>query len=496
MTTYSDTDLDEYVAQAKALSRSDRAARKNEITAEIAKLKGYARPTTQQRALDDALSAELAAISTANDEDDVRLAEIRRSAAGGLSLERGAYGDYRGSGDSDPSVHVPFRGNPWDAGERMEVRDRARRALDTLARDKQLPGDEHAVEKVTRALDGHDGGDLDRLAAWTAATSDPAYRSAFMRLFADPEHGHREFSDAELGAFRRVQSLSRAMSLTDSQGGFLIPFQLDPSVIISNSGSVNPIRQISRVVVATGDTWNGVSSAGVTAEWLAEAVEAADASPTLAQPSIVNHKASAFVPVSFEAFGDMADGAAEVAKLLTDAKEQLEAKAFVTGTGTGQPFGVATAMPAGSKVATAAADVLASGDVYALQEALPPRFQGSAQWLANLATHNQIARFETTAGARLFPEINASPPRLLRKPIHEASHLNKAGNTATAGNDNVMVYGDWSHWVITDRIGTSIELVQNLFGANRRPTGQRGWLMWSRVGADAVVDAAFRLLTA
>jgi predicted phage gp36 major capsid-like protein len=36
----------------------------------------------------------------------------------------------------------------------------------------------------------------------------------------------------------------------------------------------------------------------------------------------------------------------------------------------------------------------------------------------------------------------------------------------------------------------------NLFGANRRPTGQRGMFLWARVGSDSVVDNAFRLLTA
>jgi hypothetical protein len=35
-----------------------------------------------------------------------------------------------------------------------------------------------------------------------------------------------------------------------------------------------------------------------------------------------------------------------------------------------------------------------------------------------------------------------------------------------------------------DRVGTSIEVVQNVFGTNHRPTGQRGFDMHFRVGAD------------
>jgi HK97 family phage major capsid protein len=64
------------------------------------------------------------------------------------------------------------------------------------------------------------------------------------------------------------------------------PLVIDPTVLISSAGSINPIRAISRVVQTISDTWNGVTSAGVVAEWLAEGAEAADASRTLAQPSI------------------------------------------------------------------------------------------------------------------------------------------------------------------------------------------------------------------
>jgi hypothetical protein len=44
----------------------------------------------------------------------------------------------------------------------------------------------------------------------------------------------------------------------------------------------------------------GITSAGATAEWKAELAEAADASPTLAEPAITIHAGDAFVPYSFE----------------------------------------------------------------------------------------------------------------------------------------------------------------------------------------------------
>ncbi|MPZ15599.1 MAG: phage major capsid protein [Chloroflexi bacterium] len=378
-----------------------------------------------------------------------------------------------------------------------ETRDQARRALENLARSSErLETTDQAIEKVTRALDGYDGANTDDVARWTAATIDPAYESAFRKLLRDPQNGHREFSDRELAAFQHARQVQRAMSLTDSAGGYMVPFQLDPSIILTSDGSINPIRRIAKVVTATGDKWNGVSSAGVTASWDAEAAEVSDDAPTLAQPSIDVFKLAAFVPISIEAHQDAANVDSEVGMLLADAKEQLEAEAFVSGAGTTEPIGITTALDGtASDVPTATADVLVAADLFGLQAALPPRFQGRAAWTASLETINEIHQMETTNGARLFPEL--AQDRLLRKPLYEASYLDAAGDTATAGNDYVAVYGDWSNYVIADRIGTTVEFIPHLFHTTtNRPSGQRGWYMFSRVGADSVNDAAFRMLVA
>ena len=101
----------------------------------------------------------------------------------------------------------------------------------------------------------------------------------------------------EMRAWNEVEQF-RAMSLTDSAGGYLVPFQLDPTVIITSSGSRNDIRMVARQVVATGDTWNGVSSGAVSWSWDAEAAQVSDDTTTFAQPSIPVYKASGFVPIS------------------------------------------------------------------------------------------------------------------------------------------------------------------------------------------------------
>src|SRR5258708_36067587 len=109
--------------------------------------------------------------------------------------------------------------------------------------------------------------------------------------------------------------------------------------MLTSSGSVNPLRQISRVVQTVTDTWQGVTSAGVTAEWIAEAAEGADASPTLGSPSIPVYKGDAFLSFSFEVQGDALNFMSELSKLLVDGAEQLNATAYTTGSGNGEPTG-------------------------------------------------------------------------------------------------------------------------------------------------------------
>ena len=58
-----------------------------------------------------------------------------------------------------------------------------------------------------------------------------------------------------------------------------------------------------------------------------------------------------------------------------------------------------------------------------------------------------------------------------------------------------MVAGDFSQFVIVDRIGATIEMVPLLMGAtNRFPTGQRGAYFYARVGSGVLKPGAFEYL--
>ena len=59
----------------------------------------------------------------------------------------------------------------------------------------------------------------------------------------------------------------------------------------------------------------------------------------------------------------------------------------------------------------------------------------------------------------------------------------------------ILAIGDFKQFVIAQRAGMEIELVQTLFGTTtNRPTGERGWFAHARVGSDKAVLNAFRVL--
>nr|WP_052479106.1 phage major capsid protein [Kibdelosporangium sp. MJ126-NF4]CEL22155.1 Phage major capsid protein [Kibdelosporangium sp. MJ126-NF4]CTQ92936.1 hypothetical protein [Kibdelosporangium sp. MJ126-NF4]CTQ95571.1 Phage major capsid protein [Kibdelosporangium sp. MJ126-NF4] len=403
-----------------------------------------------------------------------------------------------GQADNAPTPYEPLgTGAPHTttaAGSPFEL---AHRSVDAAFRAGLLP--DYGAERITTLITQGPAQSRSLAARWAVTAGAEHYRTAFVKLLADPQRGHLLWTPDEGDAFRQAaetQTELRAMSGgTDTAGGFMVPVTLDPTIMLSSAGSVNPLRQVARIVQTTTDGWNGITSAGATAEWKTEGASVADASPTLQSPGIPVHFGDAFVPYSYELGMDAAAFLAELARVLSDAADQLQATAYMNGTGTGQPTGLVTSLPPASRIATAAADTIVPADVVKLQNALPPRFQPRAQWCANLATINTLGSFETSNGSLRFPEVSGG--NLLRKPLHEASTLETAGSATGAGTDDVLLYGDFQHFVIVDRIGTSLELIPNLLDPNTgRPTAQRGAMLWFRTGSDVVVDNAFRLLTA
>ncbi len=315
-----------------------------------------------------------------------------------------------------------------------------------------------------------------------------------MLMTGSPEY-HRQFEQYSQSQGNYAGELLRtAMSLTSTNGGLLVPFTLDPTIILTNSGIAGPIRSISTVKTVATNTWNGVTSAGVTASWTAEGVETADASPTFTQPTITPKRADAWVNGSYEVLAD-SGFASELGRLLGDAKVRLEEAAFATANvGATRPRGVVAAVAAvtASLVSSITISTYAVGDTYNTSDALRPRDAAQASWIANKKIFSLTRRFDTSGGSAFWANLGMGiPNQLIGQPAYECSTM---GSVITTGA-NVLLVGNFSEYYIVDRVGMSViydPLIRST--GNNRPTGQAGWFAMWRVGGDVVDVDAFRLL--
>lgn len=284
---------------------------------------------------------------------------------------------------------------------------------------------------------------------------------------------------------------------TGTQGGFLVPTHLDPSLILTNSGSSNIIRSMSRVVTLTQENvWHGVSTAGVTASWDAELAEVSDDSPTFSNPSVPVYGGQAFIQATLDALADT-DIADDVLMLFADARDRLEGAAHAVGSGVGQPTGIFTALDANTNVeiTSTTAAVIGLVDIHGVYRQVPVRWRGRSSWLMNPLYSLAIKALGTALSASYSTDITQPvADRLIGRPLVESDDAPTTQTTTAL--DNELVFGDFSNFVIVDKPGsTTTQFIPTLFNtANNLPDGRVGWYMRWRNGSDSVNDLAFRLL--
>lgn len=360
--------------------------------------------------------------------------------------------------------------------ERDLLRDGAMRAVEMAKFPHERANREDVQTHVANLLEKHGATDGGVLARHILATGSPVYKRAFGKALVGAP-----LTDAE----------TRALGSAGASGGYAVPFIVDPTIIPTSNGVVNPLRQISRIETISGaDTWKGISSGAVVASRDAEATEVSDDTPTLAQPTATVTKASAFVPFTDEIGADWVSLQSEMARLIQDAKDTEEATSFTTGVGTGvNPQGIITGATGTIAAGTAA---FAVAHLYALQEALPPRFEPNARFLAHNTQFNRVRQLDTTGGANMWVRLpDGQPPQLLGYPAHKLSTMD---SVLTAGSE-IMVFGDFWYFLIVDRLGLTVELIPHLFGASGRPTGQRGIYANWRNTSKVLSAAAFKVLS-
>jgi len=456
------------------------AAELESLRTEIADLDAIEEPTEEQATRFAAALAEWDTKKAAHDELVARaekIAEIKRAALEPKNVESGFGG-----------INVNIKRDPFDNLDELRFADpnsedviaRAHTALEESSVRGVSDSD---IEEAIRKVENVSGA-----AVYALRHGSPAYMSAFSEYMRSG--GLPVYTPEQAAAVRA------SLSLTTGAGGFALPTLLDPTLIHTGTATRNPLRSISRVVSGTQNVWHGVSVGNVTTYWKAEGSAFTDGSPTFAGPSVTAAALTAYVTASYEIFED-SNLQAQLPGLIAESLDYAESTAFISGSGTSAPKGIVTAISAtaGSTVTATTRGSFTSAsvaDVFAVVNAVTPRFEDSATWVANKATFNTIRQMSTGSYGSLFWSdfSSQSSERLLGSPKVASSDM----ATTTTSGTVLAILGDFNQFVIYDRIGVQVEFIQNVVDGSGLPVGQRGLVAHKRVGSDVTDLNAFRFL--
>jgi HK97 family phage major capsid protein len=378
-----------------------------------------------------------------------------------------------------------------------KVDDNARRAIERV--QYGVRNREGAQERAEELLDTVDNSSRD-LAKRMLLTGDSTYERAFTKVL---RHGNDAFCSPD----ERQALMRAAASLgTDGQGGYAVPFQLDPTVMLTSAGVVNPIRELARVETIVGKEWQGVTSSGTSVARAGEAVAATASDFTLAQPVVRTNRVQGYTKFSLEI--DLSWNAlrSEITRFLVDAKAQEE-NSFISGPGTGVTPGGINGSLSGQDVETTTQGALVLADLFKLEEALDARWEANASFLAHKTVYNKIRQFPTDGSAgsmnNLWTEnlADGNPRRLLDYPAYRSAGPNGMPTLTSALADTdggvgaaIAIFGDFKQFLIVDRIGMTVEMVPTVVDSSGFPTGQRGvYAVWMN-NSKILIPGAFQRL--
>jgi HK97 family phage major capsid protein len=372
-----------------------------------------------------------------------------------------------------------------------EIRSQALRVLEREGAHL-APRQIDNVDRLIRSRSGDLNGEA--IARRLVLSETEHYRSAFTKGVTESQP---VFTPEEA---RAISEFRAANEGTGSAGGFGVPVLIDPTIILTSGAADAPLLAISRMITITTDAWKGVSSAGVTWSYDAEASAVSDDTPTLAQPTIPVYMARGFIPYSIEIGQDYPGFADEMSMLLGQGYIDLIASQSMVGSGLSSPRGLFTAMAATTTnpvhIVVKTSGAIGAIDVRGAWAALPERFRPRATWVMSPTVEAQVRAFGNGLALSDFTiNLLADGTSVLTgRPVVVSDYAPTfVGTTGTA---DYAVVGDFSNFVIVNRAGMSVELVPNLFDqATGRPSGSRGWFATARHGFDIVNSRGFVLIS-
>ena len=164
-----------------------------------------------------------------------------------------------------------------------------------------------------------------------------------------------------------------------------------------------------------------------------------------------------------------------------------EEQAFCTGTGTGQPTGIFTENGGEVGLTLTSTTNITCDNIIELVHSLKSPYRRNAVFLMNDSTISMLRKLKDTNGAYLWqPSLQAGQPdRLLGYPLYTSPYVPVVKAEAMP-----IAFGDFSNYWIADRMGRSVQRLNELYAGN----GQVGFIATERVDAKVILSEGIKLL--
>ena len=291
----------------------------------------------------------------------------------------------------------------------------------------------------------------------------------------------------------------------DSLGGYLVPEDYRTQ-LVSRIADTGIIRRYARKVTTNRDSveWptlqggNDLYTSAVRVTWVDE--NPADASQTLTNPTFGMNK----IPVNTVmaridlSKNQLEDSAFNMIMLMTELFGEAagidEDIQFLTGTGGATPRGVLGARSGAEQIPLTGIEAVNSGasstlladGVIDLVYSLPQQYRGNAILLGARTTHCDVRKFKATDNQYIWEPAYkvGEPATVLGYGFYESESVPTVGV-----NKYPLIFGDWSGYVIADRIGMTVQRVEDT-----TTTGQNkvALFMRRRLGGDVIEPWKFK----
>lgn len=268
------------------------------------------------------------------------------------------------------------------------------------------------------------------------------------------------------------------------QGGYTVPKETATRLLEALEYQ-SPMRQAAEVIKTDrgGDlsfpTTDGTQEEG---EIVPENQAASEEDIEFGIRTLKTYKfSSKVVTVPFELLQDSAiDVEALVNRRLEERLGRITNRMFTTGSGVGQPLGIATGAAVGKQGAVGSVPVFTYDDLVDLEHSVDPAYRMNAKWMLHDHALASLRKVKDNDGRPIFvPALGDGTPggvpaRLLNRDVVINQHL-----AAPAPGSRSVLFGDFKKYLIRDVMAVTLFRFADSAYIKR---GQIGFLAWMRTG--------------